>query len=241
MSDKHNQLTEIIKKGADITGLTPPSGAMSAFHTYYDLLSERGKDVNLTALSGAEDIARLHFLDSIALLNIIAFQGARMIDIGSGAGFPGIPLKIVEPTIDLTLLDSSGKRIAFMSELCDVLNIDAHCIYARAEEAARDAALRASFDVAASRAVAKLNMLAELCLPYVRVGGTFIAMKGADSESELFEAENAFQILGAKLNDCVDYVIPGTDITHRAVIVTKIAETPDKYPRRFARIQKSPL
>ena len=241
MSDKHTQLAEIIKKGAHIAGLTLPSNAISAFKTYYDFLTERGKDVNLTALSGERDIAYLHFLDSMALLSIIEFQGAKVVDIGSGAGFPGIPLKIVEPTIDLTLLDSSGKRVSFMSELCDMLKVDANCVYARAEEYVNNPAVRESADIVVSRAVAKLNVLAELCLPYLRVGGTFIAMKSADSESELFEAENAIQTLGAVLKECVDYTIPCTDVIHRAVVIEKIAATPDKYPRRFARIQKSPL
>jgi len=241
LSDKHTLLSEIIQQGADVAGLTLPSDAISAFKTYYDLLSERGKEVNLTALFGERDVAYSHFLDSMALLNITEFKGARVIDIGSGAGFPGIPLKIVEPTIDLTLLDSSGKRVSFMSEVCDTLKVDALCIYARAEEHVSEAGVRESYDIAVSRAVAKLGVLAELCLPYVRVGGTFIAMKGADSESELSEAENAIQTLGAELKERVDYTIPCADIVHRAVVIRKTSKTPDKYPRRFARIQKSPL
>ena len=230
-----------VTRGAEGLGIELPCGASAAFASYYELLGKRGKDVNLTSISGEEDVARLHFLDSIALLNVYDLKNTRVIDVGSGAGFPGVPLKLAEPSIDLTLLDATGKRVAFLSELCKKLEIDAVCLHARAEESAQIEDMRERFDAALSRAVARLNILCELCLPFVRVGGVFIAMKGVDSADEIAEAGGAIAALGAQLQGCADYIIPGTDITHRAVLIRKTSKTPGKYPRRFARIQKDPL
>jgi len=218
-----------------------PPGTEAAFRTYYDFLEKSGQDVNLTAISGAKEVASLHFLDSIALLNTAEFKNASIIDIGSGAGFPGVPLKLAEPTIDLTLLDATGKRVSFLSELCTALGIEATFIKARAEEAAHETATREQYDIVVSRAVARLNILSELCMPFVKVSGTFIAMKTVDSVDELTEAQNAIKTLGGELQEHYDYKVPGTDITHRAVLIRKTEKTYEKYPRRFARIQKSPL
>jgi len=231
----------IIAQGAAILNIELPPEGEAAFRTYYDFLKERGQNVNLTAISGAEDVARLHFLDSLVLLNTTVFKNTRIIDVGSGAGFPGLPLKIAEPSIDLTLLDSTGKRILFLSELCDKLNIDVTCLKARAEDAAHLPELREKYDIVISRAVARLNVLCEMCLPFVRIGGTFLAMKGIDSSEEVTEALSAIETLSAKVEEDYDYTIPGTDISHRVVRISKIEKTPDKYPRRFAKIQKAPL
>jgi len=236
-----SEIASIVACGAEYFGITLPPEAYRAFETYYDLLEKRGRNVNLTSIRGVSDVARLHFLDSIALLKAAQFTGARVIDIGSGAGFPGVPLKIAEPSIDLTLLDATGKRVTFLSELCGALFPDVACIHARAELAAHLPGLRESFDIVVSRAVARLNVLCELCLPFVRVGGIFIAMKDVGSADELSQAHTAIDTLGAELADCIDYVIPGTYTYHRAAIVLKSTGTPDKYPRRFARIQKAPL
>jgi 16S rRNA (guanine527-N7)-methyltransferase len=235
------ELSALITHGAAELGVSLPSGSEATFCEYFRFLEERGERTNLTAVAGVEDVARLHFLDSLALLNATQFHGARVIDIGSGAGFPGIPLKIAEPSIDLTLLDATGKKVAFLSELCDTLSIKALCIHARAEDMASKQNMRERYDIAVSRAVARLNVLCELCLPFVRINGLFIAMKGIDSADELVEASSAIAALGAELRECFDYSIPGTDITHRAVLIRKVSATPDKYPRRFARISKSPL
>jgi len=238
MSD---ELPSIIAHGAKKLNIELPPEAKAAFRAYYDFLEERGKNVNLTAITGAGEVACLHFLDSIALLNATDFKGARIIDIGSGAGFPGVPLKIAEPSIDLTLLDSTGKRVTFLSELCAQLGLEAACIHARAEDSAHLPEFREKYDIVVSRAVARLNALSELCLPFVRVGGLFIAMKGVESAEEVEEAKSAIETLGAKVQERFDYSVPGTDITHRAVLIRKVAPTADKYPRRFAKIQKSPL
>jgi len=234
-------ISTIVARGAGELNIDLPPDAGAAFKAYYDFLEKHGENVNLTAISGAEDVVRLHFLDSVALLNVVKFKTAKVIDIGTGAGFPGIPLKIAEPSIDLTLLDATGKKISFLSSLCNELGIKAEFINARAEEAAHEPNIRESFDIAVSRAVARLNMLCELSLPFVRTGGCFIAMKSADSDDEIAEAENAVNILGGNIQECYSYTIPGTERTNRAVIIRKISETPASYPRRFAKMQKSPL
>jgi len=234
-------VASIVSNGAESLGITLPPGAISAFGSYCGYLEERRQMANLTAITGAGDIARLHFLDSLALLKFAHFKGKRVIDIGSGAGLPGVPLKIAEPSVDMTLLDATGKRVTFLSELCAMLGIGASCLHARAEVTAHEPDMRESFDIVVSRAVARLNSLCELCLPFARTGGLLIAMKGADSDSEISEAENAFATLGAELHGLFDYTIPGAGIERRAVIVRKISKTPEKYPRRFARIHKAPL
>ena len=234
-------VSDIVEHGAKEYGLALPDSARAAFDAYYDHLTARGRDVNLTAITGTEDVARLHFLDSVALLNACDFKGLCVIDIGSGAGFPGVPLKLVEPSIELTLLDATGKRVAFLEELCVALGIGASCVHARAEELSHEPNMREQFDVAASRAVSRLNVLCELCLPFVKVGGVFLAMKGIDSAQETAEAENAIKTLGAEFERNFDYTVPGTDVTHRVVVIRKVSATPEAYPRRFARIEKSPL
>ena len=241
LGSENGIITAIVTQGTPELGIKLPAEATASFETYYSFLKECRRSVNLTSVKGEEDVARLHFLDSLALYSTSEFKNARVIDIGSGAGFPGIPLKIADTSIDLTVLDATGKRVAFLSNLCAALNINAACIHARAEEASRKPDFRDCYDIAVSRAVARLNVLCELCLPFVRIGGVFIAMKGVDSADELEEAFNAITTLGAKLLNCYDYTIPGTDITHRAIIIKKASGTPDKYPRRYAKAQKTPL
>ena len=184
-------------------------------------------------------MARLHFLDCIALLGAANFYGKTVIDVGCGAGFPGVPLKIAEPSIDLTLLDSLKKRMDWLESTLPELGIEAQCVAARAEEYAL--AHREQYDIAVSRAVARLTMLAELCLPLVRVGGHFVAMKSADSDEELSQAARAIATLGGKVTRIWDYPVPGTDAVHRAVVITKVKATPKPYPRRFAKIKQQPL
>jgi len=238
MSD---EIFNIVAQGAKELNIDLPPTAKAAFRAYYDFLEKRGQHVNLTAVTGVEEVARLHFLDSVALLKATSFRAAKVIDIGSGAGFPGIPLKIMEPTIDLTLIEATGKKVSFLSDLCAELRIKATCINARAEEAAHITSIREQYDIAVARAVARLNVLCELCLPFVRIGGYFIAMKSIVSTDEVEESKNAISTLGAELNENYDYTIPDTEVLHRAVVIHKTAETPMKYPRRFARMQKSPL
>lgn len=212
---------------------------LDTFCSFGSALIEKNKVMNLTAITEPQEVARLHFLDCIALLNAGDFQGKSVVDVGCGAGFPGVPLKIAEPTIDLTLLDSLKKRIDWLSEILPQLGVAASCVSARAEEYA--AGHRESFDIAVSRAVARLSMLSELCLPLVRVGGLFISMKSVDSDAEISEAARGISMLGGKVEKIVDYPIPGTDTLHRAVVIRKVKKTPPQYPRRFAKIKQSPL
>lgn len=233
-------MKEILREGFSELGFVPHEKAFDRLETYFEYLEERNKVMNLTAISGREAVARLHFLDCAALLTACEFKNKRVIDVGTGAGFPGMVLKIAEPEMNLTLLDSLNKRIDFLSETCGKLELDdVTCTHARAEEAPQD--YRGAFDIATSRAVARLNVLCELCLPFLKVGGTFVAMKGPDCEDELKEAENAMHILGAKLKEVKSYTVPGTDITHTAVVIEKIKPTHPKYPRKWAQIKKQPL
>ena len=185
-------------------------------------------------------MAKLHFLDCAALLGAVDFKGKKLIDVGTGAGFPGLALKIAEPDMELTLLDSLNKRIDFLRETCDLLGFgDVDCIHARAEEAPKE--LRGAFDIVSSRAVARLNLLCELCLPFLKVGGVFVAMKGPECREEVQEAEKAMKLLGAELQSIYEYQIPGTDICHSAVIIKKTKPTHPQYPRKWAQIKKKPL
>lgn len=212
---------------------------LDTFCAFGSALVEKNQVMNLTAITEPEQVARLHFLDCIALLGAANFYGKTVIDVGCGAGFPGVPLKIAESSIDLTLLDSLKKRMDWLESTLPELGIEAQCVAARAEEYAL--AHREQYDIAVSRAVARLAMLAELCLPLVRVGGHFVAMKSADSDEELSQAARAIATLGGKVTRIWDYPVPGTDAVHRAVVITKVKATPKPYPRRFAKIKQQPL
>ncbi|MCL2408569.1 MAG: 16S rRNA (guanine(527)-N(7))-methyltransferase RsmG [Oscillospiraceae bacterium] len=234
-------LATILKSGANELGIALSPNAVAAFGAYYRLLDAENHRQNLTALSGVDEIARLHFLDSLALLRFAAFDAARVIDIGSGAGFPGLPLKIAVPSIDLTLLDATDKRVQFVENLCAELEVPAECLHARAEELAHEPQYRESYDIVVSRAVARLPELCELCLPFVKPGGVFLAMKSADSDTEIAESRTAIETLGAEFPpSCADYTIPGGDL-RRVVVIRKVSPTPATYPRRFAKIKRSPL
>ncbi len=202
-----------------------------------EALIEKNKVMNLTAITEPQAVAQLHFLDCIALLGAADFKNKRVIDVGCGAGFPGVPLKIAEPSIRLTLLDSLAKRMNWLSALLPELSVEAEIVTARAEE--HVTTCRETYDIATSRAVARLNVLAELCLPYVRVGGKFIAMKGLLAQEELDEARRGMEKLGGRVVGIYEY--PVADTVHRAVIVEKVRPTPAQYPRAFAKIKKSPL
>ncbi|MBE6949298.1 MAG: 16S rRNA (guanine(527)-N(7))-methyltransferase RsmG [Ruminococcaceae bacterium] len=234
-------LEEKLTKGMNELGLAIDEKALTAFRKYYELLEETNKVMNLTAISGESDVASLHFLDSLALLKVTEFENKRVIDIGSGAGFPGIPLKIGCPSMKLTMLDALAKRVGFMARVCEEAGIEAEPIHGRAEEYGQKKEYREQFDFAVSRAVASMNMLAELCIPFIKVGGCMLAMKSVDSGDEVKKSEECLEKLGCVVERTVDYAVPHTDVTHRCVVIRKVSPTPKQYPRRFAKIQKEPL
>lgn len=216
--------------------------APSLLAQYGELLLQKNRVMNLTAITEPQDVATLHMLDCAALLNCAGFENKTLIDVGTGAGFPGLPLKILVPSLEVTLLDSLNKRVDWLAEVCEALELDGiEAVHARAEEAGRDPALREQFDFATARAVADLRLLCELCLPFVKVGGRFLAMKSADSDGELNSALPAIRTLGGQLERCVDYTIPHTNVTHRVILIQKSTTIPEKYPRRWVKIQKAPL
>lgn len=233
-------ITRRIQAGLTAYGLSPtPAETLSR---YCDYLLEQNQVMNLTAITQPEQVADLHMLDCAALLTVADLAGKQVIDVGTGAGFPGLVLKIVEPSIQLTLLDSLQKRVNWLAEIAPRLGApDVTCVHGRGEEQALLPAFRDQYDVAVSRAVADLSLLTELCLPFVKVGGLFLAMKSDDCQEELDRAGRAISILGGQLKPTARYQIPGTGITRRVVVIEKVAPTPKGYPRRFAKMKKSPL
>ena len=237
-------MENIIKSGLNDLGLTEkvPEQAPAQLVEYGRLLLEKNQVMNLTAIREEEGVARLHMLDCAALLNCADFEGKTLIDVGTGAGFPGLPLKILVPSLRVTLLDSLNKRVDWLSEVSGALGLTGvRAIHARAEEQAQVKGFRDGFDFATARAVADLRLLCELCLPYVKVGGFFLSMKSVGSDEELAAAAHAIKFMGGRVRNTVDYTIPGSDVTHRVVIIEKVAPTLKGYPRRWAKIQKEPL
>lgn len=232
----------LIASGLADLGLTPPPGAAAQMARYGHMLIEQNKVMNLTAITQPDEVARLHFLDSAALLGCADLGGKSLIDVGTGAGFPGVALKLLEPTLSLTLLDSLDKRLNWLGTVCGDLGLTGVArVHARAEEQGLLPGFRDSFDFATARAVADLRLLCELCLPFLKVGGRFLAMKSADCDGEIASAERAIGLLGGRLLPVYHYRLPGTDVERRVVIVEKLIPTPKGYPRRWAKIQKAPL
>ena len=216
-------------------GISLTDRQLAQFRAFGTTLLEKNRVMNLTAITEPEAVARLHFADSLELLNAADFRGKRVLDVGCGAGFPGVPLKLAEPSIDLTLLDSLQKRVNWLRETLADMGIDAHCVAARAEEYPE----RECFDLVTSRAVARLNVLCELCLPFVRVGGCFLPMKAAAAAQELSEASHAISVLGGRLARTLDYELDGA--ARHILVIQKVRPTPPAYPRRYSKIKQSPL
>ena len=225
---------------AGLTALGLDTAAAPQLERYAALLLEKNKVMNLTAITDERDVATLHLLDCAALLAQADMRGKAVIDVGTGAGFPGMVLAILEPSARFTLLDSLGKRVDFLREVCEQLGLkNITCVHARAEEFA--ARHRERFDIATSRAVAQLNVLSELTLPLVKIGGQFAAMKSVSTDEEIRQAHSAIAQLGGQLSGVTDYTVPETDVVHRIVSIEKTQHTPKQFPRAFARIKKAPL
>ena len=237
-------MQELISSGLsrlELSGSVPADGA-EKLAQYGAMLIEQNKVMNLTAITEPKDVATLQMLDCAPLLDCGRMQGKTLIDVGTGAGFPGMVLKILCPTLTVTLLDSLQKRLDWLDTVADRLQIGGMTtVHGRAEEYGLAPAYREQYDFATARAVADLRLLCEMCLPFVKVGGRFLAMKSVDSGEELEQSGAAIEKLGGRLAGFHDYVIPHTDITHRVVVIDKVAPTPAGYPRRWAKIQKSPI
>lgn len=212
------------------------------FQKYFELLAEWNEKMNLTAITDESGVALKHFADSLSLLNFVdILQNSTLADVGTGAGFPGVVLKIARPDIKLTLIDSLNKRLVFLGEVCAQLGIEAELIHSRAEDGARDEKLRESFDFAVSRAVARMNVLSEYCLPYVKVGGAFCAMKGAQANEEFKESLNSINTLGGKLEKKYFFELPENGGERAIAVVRKVKNTPQKYPRQSGKIKAKAL
>ncbi len=228
---------ETLKAGLTAMELSLPDAACRTLCDFGSAVIAQNKVMNLTAITQPEQVAKLHLLDSLSLLKCVSLSGKRLIDVGCGAGFPGVPVKIACPGVELTLLDSLGKRMQWLAAALPGLGVEAECVTARAEELA--AQRREAYDFASSRAVARLNILLELTAPFVKAGGAVLAMKGAAAAQELKEAENAMTQLGLALEAIHHFPIDGAD--HAVIVLRKVRPTPPQYPRKFARIKQSPL
>lgn len=235
----NNVLTEKVKELSIVLN----DKQIQQFEQYYNILVEWNKVMNLTAITEYEEVVEKHFLDSLTIVNAIHVEKIEtLIDVGTGAGFPGIPLKIAFPHLKVTLLDSLNKRIKFLNEVIDLLELnDIKAIHGRAEDYAKQAEYREQYDICVSRAVANLATLSEYCLPYVKVDGLFVPYKSGEIDEELKSSEKAVSILGGKVEEVVKFQLPGTDIGRSFVKIHKVKETKKKYPRKAGMPTKEPL
>lgn len=222
-------------------GIELTDSQLNAFETYYDMLIDRNKVMNLTAITEFDEVMDKHFLDSVYLFRSIKLEADyKLIDIGTGAGFPGIPLKIVFPELKITLLDSLNKRVGFLNDLIEELNLnDIEAIHGRAEDIARNKAYRASYDIAVSRAVANLSTLSEYCLPFVKIGGKFVSYKSGDCADEVDNAKAAIHLLGGKINKIDEFSYSNN--SRSFIVIDKVMNTSSKYPRKAGLPSKKPL
>lgn len=239
-------MKRLIEKAAELD-IELSSRQINQFEVYYEMLIETNKVMNLTAITELDEVITKHFLDSLALAKVYLDicnpdNNLKVLDLGTGAGFPGIPLKIAFPYLQVTLMDSLNKRVKFLQSVIDKLELcDINGVHGRAEEAARNAAYRESFDLCVSRAVANLSTLSEYCLPFVKVGGKFISYKSADIEEELDSAKKAINVLGGKLTTVKKLTLPDSDIERSFVLIDKVRNTPKAYPRKAGTASKEPI
>ncbi|MBR3971384.1 MAG: 16S rRNA (guanine(527)-N(7))-methyltransferase RsmG [Ruminococcus sp.] len=232
---------EALYTEAKSIGIELDQTALERFHTYYEMLIDYNERMNLTAITEEQEVIVKHFCDSLFLLTKYDIkQGAKVIDVGTGAGFPGIPLLIARPDLKVTLLDGLNKRLVFLTSVCDKLGLSAEIVHSRAEEGANDKNYREKFDVATSRAVARLNVLCEYCLPYVKKDGVFLAMKGPAGDEELTESINALKVLGGEVIATEKYTL-SDDSLRTIIAIKKVSHTHPSYPRHNSKIKKQPL
>lgn len=234
---------EGLKKKAKDLGIELSEKQLSQFQTYYEMLIEKNKVMNLTAITEWDEVVDKHFIDSISLIKAADLEsGKKLLDLGCGAGFPGIPLKIVFPELKITLLDSLNKRILFLQDVISELGLtDIEALHGRAEDYARKAEYREQYDYCVSRAVANLTTLSEYCLPYVKKGGQFISYKSGKVKEELKEVKKAMFLLGGKVEDVISFNLPETEIERIFVVVQKEKNTPKRFPRKAGLPGKEPL
>lgn len=233
----------LLKDSCEKMGVPLNERQLEQFMTYLSLLLEWNGKMNLTAITEKRDVVLKHFADCLSLIPAVEWKsGMQVIDVGTGAGFPGIPVKIACPDVEMTLLDSLQKRIGFLEEAVTQLGLEnVHCVHSRAEDGGQNPAYREQYDLCVSRAVANLAVLAEYCLPFVKVGGMLAALKGPDAEAEAEQAKGALEKLGGRLVRIEDVSIPHTDLSHKLVFIEKTAPTPKQYPRKAGKISKNPL
>lgn len=242
VSPEAAQCKDILEKQCAIAGIRLSQTQMLQFGRYFDLLTETNKVMNLTALTSPQDVAVKHYIDSLLCYDKALMQGKKVIDVGTGAGFPGIPLKIYDPSLQLILLDSLEKRLKFLQETVRQLKLaDVRYEHRRAEDAGRDKNLRGKADIAVSRAVARLSVLTEYCLPLVKKNGFFIALKGSKYKEELIEGEKALHILGGRVTSVKEVELPGLNDGRAIIVIQKIKDTPAVYPRKAGLPGKNPL
>ena len=234
---------ERLREKAAAFGIKLSDHQLEQFETYYEMLVEKNKVMNLTAITEKNEVIDKHFADSLALIKSgVSLTGQKILDIGTGAGFPGIPLKIMYPDMDIVLLDSLGKRVKFLNEVISTLHLDKiTAIHGRAEDFAKPGSMRESFDLCVSRAVANLSTLSEYCLPYVKVGGHFISYKSEKINEESIAAKHAIGLLGGKVTGQREFMLPESDIYRNLFIIDKVKETPKKYPRKAGLPAREPL
>ncbi len=232
---------ELLRSNAASLGVELNDEALNRFDTLAQLLIEQNKTMNLTAITDPDEVVIKHFADSVSLFSAVKpDENAKILDLGTGAGFPGIPLLITRPDICLTMVDSTAKKLRYVADTVEKLGLEAEVLHARAEEAGKSPEYREQYDIVCSRAVAALNVLSEFCLPFVRVGGIFVAMKSAKAEEEIAAAKKAIGILGGKIVDKKTFTL--SDGGERTlIIIKKISQTSPKYPRVSAQISKKPL
>ena len=234
--------SDLLEKSLEKLNIEFNNDQIQKFNAYYELLIEWNNKINLTTITEYDDVVSKHFIDSILICGFIDLSGKKIIDIGTGGGFPGIPVKIISPDTDIVLLDSLNKRVNFLNEVISELKLEKiEAIHGRAEDLAHDKNLRGKFDYSISRAVANLSTLSELCIPFLKKGGTFISYKSENTDEEIKDAESAIKILGSKIERVEESIIPENDIKRRFILIKNIKQVDNRYPRKAGIPKKDPL